>query len=211
MLGTLCKVLVVGGLVLLAPGLIGSARACKCLPPTPEDSLRNASAVFEGQVLEVLPVQTPDGATRFEVKLRVVRDFKNAGHEQLTVWTAQDSAACGYAFQVGESHLVYASGDAAPYAVGLCSGTQPMAGADAFLATLGMGEVPVDPAPAPAPTKPAAKPEPPARGGCASCSVGATTRAPEPKLGWLVPGLIALTLTLRQRQRPRATSLPRRS
>ena len=180
-------------LLIAAPGAMRPAQACSCVAPTPEGSLLNAQVVFEGQVLEVRPVQTPDGASRLEVKLRVVRAFKNAGHEQLTVWTASDSAGCGYAFQVGESHLVYAAGTAEPYAVNLCSGTQPMAGAEAFLAHLGMGEVPVDPSVTPA--KPADKPERPARGGCASCSVGSRTRARLSGAGWVVLALVGLALT----------------
>jgi hypothetical protein len=187
-------------LVIAAPGAVSPALACKCAPPTPEGSLLNARVVFEGQVLEVRPVQLPDGTSRVEVKLRVVRAFKNVGHEHVTVWTPTDSAACGYAFQVGESHLVYAGGDAEPYAVNLCSGTQPMAGADAFLAPLGMGEVSVDPPATPA--KPADKPEPPARGGCASCSVGSPTPAPLGGAGWAVLAVLGLgRLTTWRRRR----------
>jgi len=186
-------------LLIAAPGAVSPAQACSCMQPTPEGSLLNARVVFEGHVLEVRPVQLPDGASRVEVKLRVVRAFKNVGHEHVTVWTPSDSAACGYAFQVGESHLVYAGGEAEPYEVNLCNGTQPMAGAGAFLAHLGMGVVPVDPPVTPA--KPADKPEPPARGGCASCSVGSPTPAPLGGAGWAVLALVGLGLTTWRRRR----------
>ena len=76
--------------------------------------------------------------------------------------------------------------------------------AEADLVMLGVGAVPVD---APAESEREDDPEPPARGGCASCNIGAPTQpsagsrgdAPAPQLAL---GALLAMLVLRQRCRP---------
>jgi hypothetical protein len=181
---------VVAALACLAPA---RARACSCMSQTPADALAQAAAVFEGRVREVAPAQ-PEGEMprQLRVRLQVVRSFKGSGTaEELVVTTAADSAACGYGFELDRSYLVYALAQRDGLDVSLCGRTQPIEEADEDLRLLGIGATPVNPGtPPPLAEEDKAKTEPPARGGCASCSAGAATA------GGLGSTLLPLALAL---------------
>jgi hypothetical protein len=177
------------------------ARACSCMPQTVEQAKRDADAVFEAHVTEV-QAQDP-----VRVRAKVVRQFKGAAVEQVELLTARDSAMCGYAFEVGQSYLVYADHDEGRLHVSLCSRTQRIADADEDLRVLGMGVTPFEPGAESESDVPPSDVSPPARGGCASCTVGAqpareSSRQATRSAGALT--LLALAVTCRRRSRSRS-------
>jgi hypothetical protein len=111
------------------------ARACSCIAPgPPADELARSTAVFAGQ------------ATGFQmgeatvVTFQVGTVWKGPVESTLLVQTARDSAACGYAFEIGREYLVYAGGSPEALEVNLCSRTRLMAEAGEDVAALGEGE-----------------------------------------------------------------------
>lgn len=199
----------VGAAVLLLPS---PSLACKCAPPPPvAEALQQASAVFEAVVTQQAPA-----AEEVEVSLRVTRAWKGVSTETVRVRTRKDTAACGVAFEVGRSYLVYANQSTAPdTAIPLevlrCGRTRLAAEADEDLVGLGLGVVPVsarDPAPAapdagttaPAPQQPPALD--PAAGGCAGCGLPGSRG----DASWFGPLLIALGVWRFSRGRSRSRS-----
>ncbi len=190
----------------VAPWPLGasSARACSCSTPTREQAFESAAAVFEGRVTEVTrSKEGPDGgAPELMVTLQVVRAWKGVDGERMTVLTAGDEAACGYSFQQGESYLVYAHQAKPRPRVSLCGRTRPAVEAGEDIDAMGVGEVPVRPAPTKAEKQvycPDARPEPrPA--GCASCAVSASRSSLS---GWAAGLLAAVWLAARRRRRSR--------
>lgn len=148
-----------------------------CVQSTVQAAYDGSAAVFEGFVKEVGEPQsdTPDAGPRRKVRMQIVSAWKGAEGEEVTVFTAADSAMCGYTFQVERSYLVYATSGAGGLEVSLCSRTKPMGEAGEDLAHLGMGATPVDPKANPPPEPKGTKAEPPARGGCAGCAIASRT------------------------------------
>jgi len=152
-----------------------AAAACSCMQQTQEDAAQNASAIFEGRVTRI---EDPSGQPK--VHFQVVRSFKGPSQESLTASTANSSAACGYGFEEGKSYLVYASQEGEALVVSLCSRTAPLESATEDLNKLGLGVTPFDPGAGSETTPPPSTPAPasgPAKGGCASCTIGARTPA----------------------------------
>jgi hypothetical protein len=179
---------------------------------TPPDAAQAASSVFEGRVTRV-EGDEPNAevnASHHTVHMQVVRYFKGEGGESITVRTAGNSAACGINFEVGGSYLVYASaGEGGVLSAGLCSGTRPIAGAEADLEHLGMGSTPFDPGAGSAEKQPPSSAPPaaaPHKGGCASCAIGAVRGQREnEKAGVLaLAGFIALLIARSARRVSRA-------
>jgi hypothetical protein len=188
----------------LIPLYGGTARACSCLQQTPAEAYEQAVSVFEGHVLEITPAPAGDehALPQLAVKLAVVRAWKGMEQEQVVVTTAGDSAMCGYAFELDKDYLVYAGSSAKGLSVSLCSRTAPVAAADEDLRLLGMGATPVEPRlpKAEADALKTPKPEPPARGGCASCTVQPARGAGEHALA-LTAGIAALVSARMTRRR----------
>jgi len=147
-----------------------TASACSCMQQTQEDAAQNAGAIFEGRVTRI---DDPTGQKK--VLFQVVRTFKGPSQESLTATTANSSASCGYEFEQGKSYLVYATQEeGGALAVSLCSRTAPIENATEDLNKLGLGVTPFDPGAGSGTTPPPAAPaSEPAKGGCASCTVGA--------------------------------------
>jgi len=184
------------------------AHACRCAPQSPQEAYDSAVAVFEGFVKEVgaSESQAPGGAVRRKVQMEVVSGWKGAEGEDVTVFTAGDSAACGYAFEVGRSYLVYAAAADGGLVVTSCSRTRLMADASEDLERLGMGATPVDPKANPPVDPPkAVKDEPPARGGCASCAIGGNAMTTG-TASWMAAIAIAIAACVRIRRRLRRSS-----
>jgi hypothetical protein len=174
--------------------------------------------VFEGRVSKL----TPLGESDLVVELSVVRSWKAANTEHILLRTRQDSAACGFPFAPNESYLIYA--DAAPNDASLpglevlhCGRTKPMSEADADIAELGMGVVPVSARKddvvagddtANTNTAIAEQQAKPAGAGCSRCSaLGAHVRTPGPTGSAALLSLSATLLwTLRRRRRRREAS-----
>jgi hypothetical protein len=170
------------------------AAACKCMLLEPAAAAEQASAVFEGRVVEVNDVAGTPMPHR-QVTLRVVRVWKGIDGERAVLTTAAESAACGIDFARDQNYLVYASKQDNALSANSCSRTRLIADAGEDIQALGMGWTPVDPKGPAADGKPAAssgkpdsaKPsEPPARGGCASCAVASKRSAPS-ALAMLLP------------------------
>lgn len=119
------------GMVLGAP----TARACTCIvPPPPVEALSEAAAVFVGTASDL-----DKGAGHLKVRLHVDRVYKGPVDEQITVWTASNSAACGFHFEQGTRYLVYAHEYEGQLRASLCSRTQAVADAQADFRALGEG------------------------------------------------------------------------
>ncbi|MCB9611071.1 MAG: hypothetical protein H6721_02080 [Sandaracinus sp.] len=201
---------------LLFPAL---ALACSCMRSSPTEAAARSTAVFEGRVVELTPIQREGEVTleggcldpacneslsetthqaafsSFAVRFEVTRQWKGVESESVVVHTARDSAACGFPFEVGQDYLVYASAEQdGTLSTGLCDRTALVADASEDLAALqGPGEVPVDVhQDEPADQEPSN--EPPARGGCASCATGGASTA------GLFPMVLGVLFALRRRR-----------
>src|SRR5580658_3143671 len=80
------------------------ARACRCIGPTPACAAWKGAAVFRGRVLS----QTLDDG-EIRVRFAVMEAFHGVAQSpDITVTTAEQSSACGFAFENGREYLVYA-------------------------------------------------------------------------------------------------------
>jgi hypothetical protein len=206
---------VISVLVMAYPGTVFAQR-CPCGPlPSVADAQRGALAVFEGRVLQVSFLKSEPATV--QAQLEVVRAWKGMDAERATVLsppadvTHEAQAACTYAFEPGESYLVYALGRGPNNAleVSACGRTRPIEEADQDVAQLGMGSAPVvaQSAPATAPDATATtgvNHEPRLHGGCASCSVlgKRDTRTPLGLPALLLLGSTAWRVRRRRARRP---------
>jgi hypothetical protein len=152
--------------LLFASTARSTARACECASLTPAEAYAQADAVFEGRVLEVSPAPNQAEGTH-RLRLWVVRAWKGVTAEHVDLLAAP---ACGNELVKDQSYFVYASAQGDTLALGECSRTRPMSEADEDQRVLGMGVTTFDPKNGGHVPAPEAKHEPPARGGCASCS-----------------------------------------
>jgi hypothetical protein len=208
--------LIAGIIALATPN---PSSACKCAPPpSVPDALREASAVFEGRVMQRTALDL-----EVEVTLNVVQAWKGVQTETIRVRTRAESAACGVEFAPNESYLVYATQRAADSSgtaleVLRCGRTRTAREAGEDYAQLGIGVVPVSPREPAAQAAPASKPRSapsdptanqqvePAAGGCASCALTATPAGADAHaLGWLLLGA-ALVTWQRARRRARRSN-----
>lgn len=148
--------------VVLAPA---RAEACSCMQTSFEDARAGSAAIFEGRVESVEPIDE----LRVRVTLHVTQAWGGVERERVDVVTANNSAACGFAFEVGEHYLVYAGRDeeAQTLSVSLCSRTARMDDAGEDRGRLGSGTIPVEVEDEPDRTP---REAPATRAGCASCS-----------------------------------------
>lgn len=134
-------------LILLASAFIfllaDAGFACSCLAPSsPAEELDKAAAVFSGKVIEVKKhKQTDDFFTTVEALIEVDKQWKGIDKSRVSVFTASNSAACGYNFQKGQSYLIYAGGDPKErLTTSICSRTRNLKDAGEDLKELGEGE-----------------------------------------------------------------------
>lgn len=179
--------------LLLAPT---PARACSCMVSSLDEQIDQAATIFEGRVVSIEPAgSAEEGPTMLRVTFDVVRGFKGRASETMVLTTADNSAACGYAFTKDETYLVYAHDAGDSLGVGLCSRTQPIAQASEDLAKLGAGVTPVDSPTEAAAPKPAERSPRGSRGGCGSCS---TTSGAPLEAGIVFVAMLALLLRRRR-------------
>jgi MYXO-CTERM domain-containing protein len=179
---------ILSALVTLDPAPV---QACSCMASTFEDARANSAAIFEGRVESV----EPEGERQRRVRFHVTQAWRGVEHERVEIVTANDSAACGYEFVVGEHYLVYAGQAETSLAVSLCSRTARMDDAGEDRQLLGSGTIPVDvedDTDEPTPREP-----PATRAGCASCSV--TTS--EPPILAILLSILSLAFVRRRRSR----------
>jgi hypothetical protein len=185
-LQTMLPVLVVA--LLAASALpMSRAHACTCAQRSLEQQIAGAAAIFEARVAAIEPIDPAVGGGPLRVRLEVVQTWRGANSERVEVRTQSSDAACGYAFEIGRSYLVYADEAEGTLHVGLCSATKPMEEADGDRELLGSGSIPVDIADQPevhdgtdegarASTRGGTGAVAPRGGGCASCAIGAPDR-----------------------------------
>lgn len=117
------------------------ASACSCLPPPPpKKAMEQAAAAFSGKVTKIEPA----GECEQAVTLEVAATWKGAGKKEVVLYTANDSAACGYGFVKGKSYLIYAHtakrGEAKLLETNICTRTALLADAKEDLKELGEGK-----------------------------------------------------------------------
>ncbi|HYO90079.1 MAG TPA: hypothetical protein VEQ40_00505 [Pyrinomonadaceae bacterium] len=118
--------------------------ACTCVPPpSVAESLSQAGAVFSGKVLQVKRVKgsEQDGLWQVEVVFAVNTSWKGARQRVISVFTASQSAACGYSFMRGRTYLVYAGESQGKLATTICSRTKRLKDARLDLKELGAGKL----------------------------------------------------------------------
>lgn len=173
-----------------------AARACECVESTPAAAFAAHVAVFEGRVVEVQPGD-PSGYT--SVVMEVVQYWKGISTERITVFTPTAESMCGLPFDTEQSWLVYADREGERLVTGLCARTRRIEDAEADIAVLGAGIVPVeitdDDEVEPPATGSARQGAPATRAGCASCAAAPSGRIPS--LWALAP----VALLLRRRRR----------
>ncbi len=111
-----------------------SACSCVALGNVGEEFAKSG-AVFLGSAEEV-----SESGEGFEILFSVSENFKGEFSE-VSVFTAADSAACGFNFVEGEDYLVYASGTEENLEVSLCSRTANVENAVEDLDILRAGEL----------------------------------------------------------------------
>jgi len=119
--------------------------ACSCIMPVPPlEALSQSDAVFVGTVKGVSSVSDYRKTVDFDVSMVWKGDVGN----DATVFTARDSAACGFGFEAGKTYVVYAHDDAEGEGrtANSCSRTHEVSGdytQDEDVIALGEGTVPV--------------------------------------------------------------------
>src|SRR5258705_1588260 len=125
---------------------------CSCILPKGARSqvqlfMPNADVVFAGTVTEIKWKVAPLDSTRLDspmmFRLAVMvpsETWKGAVPDTVIVWTPDDVGVCGFDFEEGQRYLVFGTRrDSLSVRSGLCTGTQPWAGARAYLKVLGRG------------------------------------------------------------------------
>src|SRR5258705_178017 len=125
---------------------------CSCIPPKSARSqvqvfMGSADVVFAGTVTEIRWKVAPLDSTRLDsrmmFRLAVMvpsKTWKGAVPDTVIVWTPDDAGVCGFDFEEGQPYLVFATRrDSLSVSSGLCTGTQTLAGARAYLKVLGRG------------------------------------------------------------------------
>lgn len=124
-----------------------SVSACSCVGGLPLiDQITNASAIFSGTVTQLSLGEAPaatlapgvqaPGMQVFQTSVAVSQVWKGPADQQLSVNTAQDSAACGYPFQTDTEYLIYAYENEGQLYTSLCSNTKPLEAAWSEIAIL---------------------------------------------------------------------------
>jgi hypothetical protein len=109
--------------VLLASAAELHACSCSFAGP-PCEATWEAGAVFVGRVVgATTSAQNPliAAAPELRVRVRVLEAFRGDARGFVDVFTPSESSACGFAFSIGETYLVYARSGGGRLFVGLCS------------------------------------------------------------------------------------------
>lgn len=90
------------------------AHACKCSSPSPPcEATWHADAVFEGTVLDIVPISEPSthqGGASFRVRVHVSAVWLGEVPAVTDVYTGSGGGDCGYPFVQGRSYVIYAYG-----------------------------------------------------------------------------------------------------
>ncbi len=123
--------------------------ACSCAAtPSPRQALREATAVFTGEVIskEVFEVKDEYGTQPIvRVTFAISRIWKGVKGAEIIVHTSGWSPSCGFSFEQGKKYLVYAYPDRWKLNVletGICNRTKELNGAARDLRAIGRGSEP---------------------------------------------------------------------
>ena len=110
-----------------------SAMRCLVGPKSVKVALKNSTAVFSGEVLEIR-----SGVTFLQARFRVERSWKGVEEEQVSVLTENTAESTHY--RVGEKYLVFAVIRNGKLFTGNCSRTKRLEYAEKDLKQLGEGK-----------------------------------------------------------------------
>lgn len=119
--------------------------ACSCVKPPPvKEAVNKASAVFSGKVVEIKEQSGlfQSSADPLKVVFDVKKTWKGTDQTQVIVYTASNSASCGFHFELNQEYLVYAFARDGKLQTTLCSRTADLASAQGDLKVLGEGQLP---------------------------------------------------------------------
>ncbi|WP_102029070.1 hypothetical protein [Salirhabdus sp. Marseille-P4669] len=120
--------------------------ACSCVPPgAPVEEMKESSAVFLGKVTEIAnkdrgSLTFPPDIEQVAVQFEVEKSWKGLNQKEVVVYTASNSASCGFEFEVGREYLVYASEGEGNLQTSYCTRTAQLEMADEDIAELGEGK-----------------------------------------------------------------------
>ena len=119
--------------------------ACSCVPPgTPQEEMERSAAVFSGKVTKIVDENqnnfTQSSADSLAVQIEVKDAWKGIDQKQVVVYTARDSASCGFEFEVNQEYLIYASESEGKLQTTICSRTTLLNMAAEDMDALGEGE-----------------------------------------------------------------------
>jgi hypothetical protein len=106
---------------------------CLIEPKSVKGALKNSTAVFSGEVLEVR-----SGVNSLQARFRVERSWKGVEAEQVSVLTENTAESPHY--RVGEKYLVFAAIRGGKLFTGNCSRTKRLEYAEEDLKQLGEGK-----------------------------------------------------------------------
>lgn len=96
--------------------------ACSCIQMTFAEASDQAEVIFVGTATGSTDSDTEFGPG-FDVAFTVDQVYKGSTSSQTVVRTADNSAACGFAFETGKTYLVMAGQAAEVLETNLCTGT----------------------------------------------------------------------------------------
>lgn len=134
-------------LLVLVWGGLQEVQACSCAGPLPPNqALQEASSVFTGTVVSIDSVEFSfDTWTvlQHRVTLNVGQSWKGVDSTTVFVYTATNSAACGYYFEPGQEYLVYTYlwAELGEQSTGICTRTRHIQNAADDFTALGAGRI----------------------------------------------------------------------
>jgi hypothetical protein len=99
--------------------------------PTFEEQLKSATAIFRGKVIQM----EMNDQGQYRVEIAVLKNWKGPEDKNIEVFSAENSAMCGYPFEANKEYLVFATGEE-KLNVSLCSRTKLISDASEDLAHL---------------------------------------------------------------------------
>jgi len=126
-------------MLLLSLSLIGvnKAYACSCvMPGTYAEEMEKSSHVLDATVVQKTTLK--QGTT--DVELSVTAVWKGEAERETHVITSDNSAACGYEFNIGTRYAVFANETDGVLHVSLCSATTPIIDESSIFDELGQPE-----------------------------------------------------------------------
>ncbi|MDD3283997.1 MAG: hypothetical protein PHZ07_00145 [Patescibacteria group bacterium] len=121
--------------------------ACSCIQPlSPEESLKQATSVFVGKVINIdIPKKIfIESSDPIKITFEVSQIWKGPNYKIIILTTARDQASCGYPFEQNEEYIVYAYDKENKLNTNICSRTKLLTNAQEDLISLGSGVLPID-------------------------------------------------------------------